>query len=91
MIQTHQNYRTTDGHTFDRALLMDCHGFGIKVRKEDGHVELTLLTEDDESWFISKSQTFSSYWLTELAELVAATEKFLNHHYTRFEWGWKQK
>lgn len=48
-----------------------CHAVVLSTRMDtDTHFCVTILTEDDDNWFISKHGQFSSYWAPELAELL---------------------
>lgn len=54
------------------------HAVGLKHRgKNDLHVCVQILTEDDENWFTSEGE-FSSYWLLELTELMVEAHKWMS-------------
>lgn len=53
------------------------HGIVLSVDGDENCVMLTLLTEDDENWFVSKNATFSSYWLKALRGLCQEVEDWL--------------
>lgn len=83
--------QTADGAIFEKVFLGKCMGVGLRRRGEnDPHVMVTLLTEDDESWFVSSGNN-SSYWLPELLEVLAEARDWMDKHCEKGKWGWAFK
>jgi hypothetical protein len=54
----------------------ECKGVLLKPRgKDDPHVLVSILTEDDEHW--SEHDCFSSYWLDELIDQLQQARRAL--------------
>lgn len=52
-------------HDIVHVIKSECHGVVLSKRsssKEDNHVMITVITEDDENWFVSENPGFSSFW-----------------------------
>lgn len=79
----------------EHFILGDCHGVGFHKRgPSDNHVMILFLAEDDGQWFVSTCNSgCSSFWLTELQELLQAAEQWLNKHCKKdaFGYGWEFK
>ena len=77
---------------YRRTFLGSCLGIGLKERGQgDNHVCIVILTEDDENWFVSRSGSFSSYWLPDLEEQIAAAKLWMEQNCTKDEWGYNFK
>ena len=69
----------------------DCFGIALIPREEnDRHICLQILLEDDEYWF-AQENTFSSFWLSELQEVLKAVQEWLkkNADPDPSNFGWK--
>lgn len=71
------------------------HGVRFVRRGEEGvddHILVQLMSEDDENWFDSNGQAFSSYWLDDLIEVLTAAKVALVHDAAKDDrWGYKFK
>lgn len=73
--------------------LGECHGISLTKRgKEDPHICIQLLTEDDGYWS-SNANNFSSFWLPEFISVMKEVEKWLseNAEIEKDGYGWKFK
>ena len=72
-----------------------CHAIALSPRGEkDNHVKVSLLTEDDTNWFISKGDGFSSYWAKPLQDLLDEANNWMKKHCTpdmkdNKQYGWR--
>lgn len=56
----------------------DCKGVAITKRgNTDNHLCFNIITEDDEQWFGSQSESSSSSWIDELIEQLIRARDFL--------------
>lgn len=56
---------------FEKVFLGGCNGIGLTKRgPDDPHVCFTILTEDDENWFVDSGGA-SSFWLKDLQTVLA--------------------
>ena len=56
--------------------------FGIALLQRgenDPHVCLSILSEDDKNWFMSK-EDWSSFWLQDLQYVLLLTQEYLTEH-----------
>lgn len=54
-----------------------CKGVKLTKRdKNDNHICLQILTEDDENWFVSASP-FSSFWIDDLIEQLKTAKAYI--------------
>ncbi len=54
----------------------NCKGVRLEKRgKNDNHIKVILLTEDDDNWF--EGDSFSSFWIDELIEKLIQAKKFI--------------
>lgn len=74
-----------------------CKGIKLTKRNEnknDNHICLQILTEDDGEWFDSNN-SFSSSWIDELIELLQITKAYIETQdpdmYNGKQYGWKFK
>lgn len=59
-------------------ILGNCKGIALHPRgRKDEHVLFTILTEDDEDWFVSGSGS-SSYWMPELVAVLDAAKEWMD-------------
>ena len=64
----------------NHVFLGDCFGVLLEQRgKNDKHICFRFLTEDDETWSISKNG-FSSYWLPEAQEQITAALEWMKNN-----------
>lgn len=74
-----------------------CHAIALNTRGEkDDHVCVSILTEDDTNWFISKHDEFSSYWTEPLLHLLTEATEWMKKHCEPDmkdgkQYGWKVK
>ena len=72
-----------------------CKGVKLTKRgKDDNHICLQIITEDDDSWFPSDIP-FSSSWIDELIQQLQFAKKYIETHepdiYEGRQYGWKFK
>ncbi len=77
---------------YEKIFLGKCHGVILTKRggDDDPHVCVQIITEDDETWFISDSD-FSSFWLPEFMSILQEAQDWMDKHCDKDEWGWKFK
>ena len=74
---------------YEKIFLGKCHGVILTHRGEDDpHVCVQIITEDDETWFISDSD-FSSHWLPELMSILQEAQDWMEKHCEKDDCGWK--
>lgn len=57
----------------------ECKGIQLTKRGEnDPHIMVSILTEDDEDWFIDEKNKFSSYWIDDLINQLQKAKLFIN-------------
>lgn len=62
-------------------VLGDCYGIMLHPRGiNDLHISFTLLVEDDDYWYISKSGEGSSFWLPDLRAQVFRAEEWCKQY-----------
>ena len=62
---------------YEHSILGDCHGvLFIRRGKNDPHVCVQPITEDDGNWFLS-SNPFSSFWLPEYIRVMKWAQDWL--------------
>ena len=62
---------------YEKIFLGKCHGVILTHRgKDDPHVCAQIITEDDETWFISDTD-FSSFWLPELISVLQEARNWM--------------
>lgn len=53
-----------------------CKGVRLEKRgSNDNHIQVVLLTEDDENWF--DGERFSSYWIDEMIEKLQDAKRYI--------------
>jgi hypothetical protein len=63
----------------ERNFLGECMGIRLVPRGEkDNHVMLVLMVEDDGNWH--EEDSFSSYWLPELMEMLQTAQEYMSLH-----------
>ena len=75
------NPRTDKEIEYEHIIYGNCHGVLFYRRgKDDPHVCMYIITEDDENWFISESGVHcSTYWLSDLTDILIAAELWLEN------------
>ncbi len=85
-----------------QTFLGQCQGVGLTRRgKDDPHVCVVLLVEDDGNWFPTRcpAQGFSSYWVDDLVMQLQAAQLWMtancdldtDRHGTAWGWKFRQK
>ena len=74
-------------------ILGEISGFLLSKRdKNENHIKLTMLSEDDENWFVGERTSMSSYWIDDYKKLVDATNEFLNsNNFIKSQYGYEFK
>jgi len=76
---------------YEKSFLGSCHGVILTRRggKDDPHVCVQIITEDDENWFISDNN-FSSFWLPMLMSVLQEAQDWMEKNCDPDDdWGWK--
>lgn len=72
--------KTAFGTKTVALFLGNCHGVRlVHRRKDDTHIIYEILCEDDGHWFVSDGGG-SSYWLSELIELLQYVHKWMKEN-----------
>ena len=74
----------------------NCKGIRLTRRGEnDPHIMVSILTEDDENWFVDEKNKFSSYWIDDLIEQLKNAKSFIESQepdvYEKRQYGFKFK
>lgn len=74
----------------------NCKGIRLTRRGEnDPHIMVSILTEDDENWFVDKNNKFSSYWIDDLIKQLNTAKSFIESQepdiYEKTQYGFKFK
>ena len=76
---------------YEKVFLGSCHGVILTRRggKDDPHVCVQIITEDDENWFISDNN-FSSFWLPPLMSVLQQAQDWMEKNCDSDDkFGWK--
>ncbi len=72
-----EEYDIPNEHLF----LGDCLGVALRPRgRDDNHIMINVLMEDDETWFIGGSVDCSSYWIDDLIEQVNKANEWMKEN-----------
>ena len=73
----------------EKSFFGSCHGVILTRRgKDDPHVCVQVITEDDENWFIS-SNSLSSHWLPNLICVLQEAQGWMEKNCEKDDCGWK--
>ena len=56
----------------------------------DNHICFLIIAEDDGNWFTSEN-SMSTFWLSDLKQVLCEVEVWLNAFATKTKWGWEFK
>ncbi len=78
----HDMKELVPGEDYEHAILGKCHGVLLRWRgKDDNHVCITHLVEDDELWHCgSQSSGFSSFWLDDHQMVMARAQQWIQEN-----------
>ncbi len=72
----------------EKSFLGKCHGVILTRRgKDDPHVCMQIITEDDENWFVSDSD-FSAFWLPGLISVLQEAQTWIEKNCLAEHGGW---
>ena len=73
---------------YEKVILGACHGVVFTRRgKDDPHVCMQIITEDDENWFVSDN-SFSTYWLPQLMTVLQEARDWMDKNCDKTDEGW---
>lgn len=62
-----------------------------KSDKNDKHLSIVQLVEDDGCWYeLGKGGHYSSTWLVEMMEVMKTALRWLNAHAKKTQYGWDE-
>lgn len=76
---------------YEHSIFGRCHGvLFVRRGKDDSHVCIQPITEDDGNWFVT-SNSFSSYWLPDYISLMEEARDWLERHCEQYSdgYGWR--
>lgn len=71
-VDMHKWYNEEDGVSF---YFGETFGVMLALDEEDKQYEVTILVEDDGSWYVRQSSWFSHAWLSDLTTVLNAADK----------------
>ena len=62
----------------------ECFGIVIHERgKDDPHITISIIVEDDENWAITKTASMSSFWLSDFKNVLNEADKWIQENCTK--------
>lgn len=83
------NFTDDNNIEYDKIFLDNCHGVILTHRgKDDPHVCVQIITEDDETWFVSDNE-FSAFWLPKLISVLQEAQDWIEKNCDKDKCGWR--
>lgn len=76
---------------YEHIILGKISGVLLSKRgKDDHHVTITFIGEDDGHWFVSRHEIrFSNYWLADRMKVLKLAKQYMENNCVKTEWGWE--